>query len=136
MVRLLFSLNGISIGWLHSRGSPCILVTSCILQLTANAWQTILISHHYHEIHFLIFILMMAPNSHHLIQKSRTFHRWFLPSFSSFGQGVSEEKIKMWKVNVRQTPSDGKSSHCLWQGELKSTNNDIKKLKIELHQPH
>ena len=31
----------------------------------------------------------------------------------------SEEKIKMWKVNRRQTPSDGKSSHCLWQGELK-----------------
>ena len=56
--------------WPHSRGSPCILVTSCILQLTANTWQTILISHHYHEIHFLIFILMMAPNSHHLIQIS------------------------------------------------------------------
>jgi hypothetical protein len=26
----------------------------------------------------------------------------------------------MWKVNGRRTPSDGKSSHCLWQGELKS----------------
>jgi hypothetical protein len=26
---------------------------------------------------------------------SRTFHRCFLPSFSSFGRGVSEEKIKM-----------------------------------------
>ena len=25
----------------------------------------------------------------------------------------------MWKVNGRRTPSDGKSSHCLWQGELK-----------------
>jgi hypothetical protein len=34
-------------------------------------------------------------------------------------KGVSEEKIKMWKVNGRWTPSDGKSSHCLWQGELK-----------------
>ena len=56
--------------WLHSRGSSCILVTSCILQLTANAWQTIVISHRYHEIHFLIFILMMAPNSYHLIQIS------------------------------------------------------------------
>ena len=49
----------------------------------------------------------------------RTFHRCFLPSFTSFGWGVSEEKIKMWKVNRRQTmdnrrwtPSDGKSSHC------------------------
>ena len=25
----------------------------------------------------------------------RTFHRCFLPSFTSFGQAVSEEKIKM-----------------------------------------
>jgi hypothetical protein len=25
----------------------------------------------------------------------------------------------MSKVNGRQTTSDGKSSHCLWQGELK-----------------
>jgi hypothetical protein len=50
----------------------------------------------------------------------RTFHRCFLPSFTSFGWGVSEEKIKMWKVNGRQTPSDGKISHCLWQGELTS----------------
>jgi hypothetical protein len=25
----------------------------------------------------------------------------------------------MWKVNRRRTPSDGKSSHCIWQGELK-----------------
>jgi hypothetical protein len=32
----------------------------------------------------------------------RTFHRRFLPSFTSFGWGVSEEKIKMWKVNGRQ----------------------------------
>jgi hypothetical protein len=31
----------------------------------------------------------------------------------------SEEKIKMWKVNRRWTPSDGKSSSCLWQVELK-----------------
>jgi hypothetical protein len=48
----------------------------------------------------------------------RTFHRCFLPCFSSFGWEVSEEKIKMRKVNGRRTPSDGKSSHCLWQGEL------------------
>jgi hypothetical protein len=103
----------------------------------------------------------------------RTFHRCFLPSFGSFGQAVSEEKIfknrpirnKNWlwqpcllmdrdemsiiyrgpsidapyQVSVhlaegfqkrrlkcekltgdrRRTPSDGKSSRCLWQGELK-----------------
>jgi hypothetical protein len=36
-------------------------------------------------------------------------------------EGVSEEKIKMWKVNRRRTPSDGKSWPCLWQGELKKT---------------
>jgi hypothetical protein len=34
-------------------------------------------------------------------------------------KGVSEENIKMWKVNGQRTPSDGKSSLCLWQGELK-----------------
>jgi hypothetical protein len=33
----------------------------------------------------------------------RIFHRCFLPSFSSYGWGVSEEKIKTWKVNERQT---------------------------------
>jgi hypothetical protein len=54
----------------------------------------------------------------------RTFHRCFLPSFSSFGWEVSEEKIKMRKVKGRRMPSDNKSSHCLWQDELK---------KIEIH---
>jgi hypothetical protein len=84
----------------------------------------------------------------------RTFHRCFLPSFGSFDQAVSDEKIfknrpirnknghhrqflfligrflkifsetawpneQMRKVNGRRTASDGKSSHCLWQGELK-----------------
>ena len=52
--------------WLHSRGSSCILVTSCILQLTANAWQIILISLIIIKYIFLIFIF----NSHHLIQIS------------------------------------------------------------------
>ena len=32
----------------------------------------------------------------------RTFHGCFLPSFTSFGWAVSEEEIKMWKVNRRQ----------------------------------
>jgi hypothetical protein len=103
----------------------------------------------------------------------RTFQRCFLPSFGSFGQAVSEEKILknrpirnkncLWRpcllmdrdkmsklyrgpsidvsyqVSVhlakgfqrrrlkcekltddrRRMQSDGKSSHCLWQGELK-----------------
>jgi hypothetical protein len=34
----------------------------------------------------------------------------------------------MWKVNGRRTPSDGKSSHCLWQGELKM--NTLKVIHI------
>ena len=42
-----------------------------------------------------------------------------IPSFSSFGRDVSDEKIKMWKANGQRTPSDGKSSHWLWQDELK-----------------
>jgi hypothetical protein len=50
------------------------------------------------------------------VQSLEDLLRCFLPSFSSFGSGVSEEKIKMWKVNWRQT-TDAKSSHCLWQGE-------------------
>ena len=104
----------------------------------------------------------------------QTFHRCFLPSFGSFGQAVSEEKIfknrpirnknGLWRPclsmeqdemsNIyrgpsidasyqvwvhlaegfqrrrlkcekltddrRRTPCDGKSSHCLWQGELKT----------------
>ena len=107
----------------------------------------------------------------------------FIPSFCSFGQMVSEEKIfKNWSIRNKKclwrpcllmdrnemgnlyrgtsidtsnqvsvhlaegfqrrlkcekltddrprTPSDGKSSHCLWQGELKKTckidRNDFK----------
>ena len=34
--------------------------------------------------------------------QNEQFHRWFLPSFTSFDWGDSE-KIKMWKVNGRQT---------------------------------
>jgi hypothetical protein len=62
----------------------------------------------------------------------RTFHRCFLPSFTSFGWEVSE-KIKMWKVNGRQTttPSDDKSSHCLWQGGHKNNCAVIIKVKVQ-----
>jgi hypothetical protein len=27
--------------------------------------------------------------------------------------------LPVWQVNRRRMPSDGKSSHCLWKGELK-----------------
>jgi hypothetical protein len=36
----------------------------------------------------------------------RAFHRCFLSNFSWFGWRVSEEKIKMWKVNEGRTPSE------------------------------
>ena len=41
----------------------------------------------------------------------RTFYRCSLPSFNSFGWGVSQEKIKMWKVNGRQTMDDNKANN-------------------------
>jgi hypothetical protein len=47
-----------------------------------------------------MFVNGSGQNEHSL---ERTFHRCFLPSFTSFDWGVSEEKIKMWKVNGRQT---------------------------------
>ena len=46
-----------------------------------------------------MFVNGSRPNVQSL---GRTFNRCFLPSFSSFNWGVSEEKIKMWKVNGRQ----------------------------------
>ena len=44
----------------------------------------------------------------------RTFHRCFLPSFTSVGWGVSEEKIKMWKFNGRSTTYDGRQVMARW----------------------
>jgi hypothetical protein len=34
-------------------------------------------------------------------------------------EGFQRRSLKC-EVNGRQTPSDGKSSHCHWQGELKT----------------
>ena len=109
-----------------------------------------------------MFVTRSGRNEHSL---QITFHRCFLPSFDSFGQVVSEEKILLnWPIRNKNClwrpcllmdrdemsilyrgPSidasyqvsvhlaegfqrrrlkcekltDGKSSHCLWQGELK-----------------
>jgi hypothetical protein len=51
----------------------------------------------------------------------RTFHRCFLPCFSSLAERFHRKRLKCEKLtdDRRWTPSDGKSSHCLWQGELK-----------------
>ena len=133
-----------------------------------------------------MFVNGSGRNKHSL---QRTRHRCFLPSFDSFGQAVSEEKIflnrpirnknclwrpcllmdrdKMsslqrgpsidasYQVSLhlaegfqrrrlkcekltddrRQTPSDGKSSRCLWQGELKrgeASNHIVKQLIINI----
>ena len=119
-----------------------------------------------------MFVNGSGPNKHSLWT---TFHRCFLPSFGSFGQAVSEEKISknrpirnkncLWRPcllmdqdemsnlyrglsidasyqvsvhlaegfqrrrlkcekltdNRRRMPIDGKSSHCLWRGELKKS---------------
>ena len=54
-----------------------------------------------------MFVNGSGPNVQSL---ERTFYRCFLPSFSSFGWGVSKEKIKMWKVNERQMTDDGRQT--------------------------
>jgi hypothetical protein len=51
-----------------------------------------------------MFVNGSGQNEHSV---ERTFHRCFLPSFTSLDWGVSEEKIKMWKNNRRQTTDDG-----------------------------
>jgi hypothetical protein len=50
----------------------------------------------------------------------RTFHRCFLPSFSSFDWGFQRRRLKCEKLTDDRwhMPSNGKSSHCFWQGEL------------------
>jgi hypothetical protein len=49
-----------------------------------------------------MFVNRSGQNEHYL---GRTFHRCFLPSFTSLGWGVSEENIKMWKVSVEEKMS-------------------------------
>ena len=51
----------------------------------------------------------------------RNFHRYFLPSLVHLAKGFQRRILKCEKLadDRRQMPSDGKSSYCLWQGELK-----------------
>ena len=44
-------------------------------------------------------LLMDRDNMSNLYKGPSIDNRCFLSNFSSFGRGVSEEKIKMWKVN-------------------------------------
>jgi hypothetical protein len=81
-------------------------------------------------------MVAMFVNGSGQIEQSleRTFHRCFLPSFTSFVWGVSEEKINMWKVNGRRTPSDGKSSHWLAYNNI--FNDDLISVHTRFYQPH
>jgi hypothetical protein len=57
----------------------------------------------------------------------RTFHGCFLPSFTSKCEKLTDDR--------RQTSSDGKSSHCLWQGELKKvceSSRILHKLRVQI----
>jgi hypothetical protein len=57
-------------------------------------------------------------------------------------EGFQKRRLKYEKLtdDRQQKPSDGKSSRCLWQGELQKMTVIYKtlhrKLKIEQHEPH
>ena len=73
-----------------------------------------------------MFVDGSGQNEHSL---ERTFHRCFLPSFTSFGWGVSEGKIKMWKVNGRQTTDAKWWPKAMWaknQNQLQISMINIK----------
>jgi hypothetical protein len=87
---------------------------------------------HITELVYVFNVWIYYFNEFNSNESMRFFHRleWHTCSFISKwvhlrGHLVSEEKIKMWKVNGRRMPSDGKSSHCLWQVELKMTFNSM-----------
>ena len=51
------------------------------------------------------------------------------PTPARFGliwfRGFRGEDLNVKVYDIRRTPSDGKSSHGLWPGELKMTHNDL-----------
>ena len=84
--------------------------------------------------------LSMDQDNMNTLNRGSSIDACFLPSFSSFALEVSEEKIKMWKVNGQQT-RDGKwwkklnLSLASWAN--KRTNNDLHmKLKVVKHETH
>ena len=59
--------------------------------------------------------------------------------------GFQRRRLKCEKLtdDGRRTPSDGKRSHCFWQGELKRREGNTMiyntlhlRLKIKQHEPH
>jgi hypothetical protein len=87
------------------RGVFIIIVIILIISL----W---LVFHNLHKRGCLIYLCLWQEKILHANQTYRSLKK-------RSRNGVSEEKIKMWKVNGRLTTSDGKNSHCLWQVELK-----------------
>jgi hypothetical protein len=71
---------------------------------------------HFFSIFSLVAILVGSQDQRTQIWK-RAIQIPFHQSLVAIGPMVSEEKIKVY--DVRRTPSDGKSSHGLWPGELK-----------------
>jgi hypothetical protein len=71
---------------------------------------------HFFSIFSLVAILVGSRDQRTQIWK-RAIQIPFHQSLVAIGPMVSEEKIKVY--DVRRTPSDGKSSHGLWPGELK-----------------
>jgi hypothetical protein len=60
-------------------------------------------------------VAMFVKDHDEMSNLQRTFHRCFLPSFSSFGQAVSEEKI------FKNRPIRNKN--CLWRPCLEMNHN-------------
>ena len=63
-----------------------------------------------------MFVNGLRRNEHSL---QRTFHRCFLPSFSSFGKWVSEKIFTNWPI---------RNKNCLWQPCLLMDRNEMSTL--------
>ena len=80
-------------------------------------------------------VAMFVNGSRHNEQSlERTFHRCFLPSFTSFGWGVSEEKIKMWKVKTTDTKWWQKLTLPLarWAKKKQTTTSHLESLNTKM----
>jgi hypothetical protein len=77
-----------------------------------------------------MFVNGSGQNEHSL---ERTFHRCFLPISLHLAEGFQRRRLKCEKLtdDTRRTPSDGKSSHCLWQGDKYRLYHDIRHPKHE-----
>ena len=67
--------------------------------------------------------MLINESDQNVLSLQTTVHRCVIPSFSSFGQGFQRRRLKCGKLtdDRRRSPSNGKSSLCLSEGELKRT---------------